>query len=79
MEVGLVTLGELLSDPLVGTRISPRQRMEEILKAAELADQASLDVFGVGEHHRLDFVVSAVPVVLAAFGLIRNPGDDGPE
>jgi hypothetical protein len=66
MEIGVITLGELLSDPRLGKKISPRKRLEEILEAARLADQAGLDVFGVGEHHRLDFVVSAVPVVLAA-------------
>ena len=58
METGVITLGELLSDPHLGKKISPRQRLEEILAAAELADQAGLDVFGVGEHHRLDFVGS---------------------
>jgi probable LLM family oxidoreductase len=36
--------------------------MEEI----ELADQVGLDVFGVGEHHRPDYVVSAPAIVLAA-------------
>src|SRR6478672_10280785 len=36
--------------------------MEEV----ELADEVGLDVFGVGEHHRADFVVSAPAVVLAA-------------
>ncbi len=66
MEIGVITLGELLGDPGIGKKISPRQRLEEILAAAQLADEAGLDVFGVGEHHRLDFVVSAVPVVLAA-------------
>ena len=40
--------------------------MKDIVEAAKLADEAGLDVFGVGEHHRLDFVVSSPPVVLAA-------------
>ncbi|MGB4586715.1 MAG: LLM class flavin-dependent oxidoreductase [Rectinemataceae bacterium] len=66
MEIGLFTLGEYLSDPETGTKISRRQRLEEIIAAAQLADEAGLDVFGLGEHHRLDFVASAVPVVLAA-------------
>ena len=66
MDIGVITLGELLSDPRIGKTISPRQRLEEILSAAQMADEAGLDVFGVGEHHRLDFVASAVPVVLAA-------------
>jgi probable LLM family oxidoreductase len=66
MEIGVITLGELVSDPAIGRKITPRQRLEEILAAAVMADEGGLDVFGVGEHHRLDFVASAVPVVLAA-------------
>src|SRR5205085_9369108 len=34
--------------------------------AARLADDAGLEVFGLGEHHRLDFSISATPVVMAA-------------
>jgi probable LLM family oxidoreductase len=66
IEIGVVTLGEFLSDARVGKKISAAQRLQEIVDAARLADEAGLDVFGVGEHHSLDFVVSSVPVVLAA-------------
>jgi probable LLM family oxidoreductase len=66
MEIGVITLGEFLKDPIKGKKISAQQRIQEIIDAARLADEAGLDVFGVGEHHALDFVVSAVPVVLAA-------------
>jgi alkanesulfonate monooxygenase SsuD/methylene tetrahydromethanopterin reductase-like flavin-dependent oxidoreductase (luciferase family) len=66
LEIGVITLGEFLSDPRVGKKISAAQRLQEIVDAARLADEASLDVFGIGEHHSLDFVVSSVPVVLAA-------------
>ena len=66
LEIGVITLGELLSDPRVGKKISVAQRIQEIVDAARLADQAGLGVFGIGEHHSLDFVVSAVPVLLAA-------------
>jgi probable LLM family oxidoreductase len=66
MEIGVITLGEFLTDPQNGRKISAQQRIQEIVQAAQLADEAGLDVFGVGEHHSLDFVVSAVPVVLAA-------------
>lgn len=38
--------------------------MGEIIEAAKLADEAGLAVFGVGEHHRLDYVVSSPAVVL---------------
>src|SRR6476660_2923501 len=40
--------------------------MAELLEEVELAEQVGLDVFGVGEHHRPDFVVLAPAVVLAA-------------
>src|SRR3954451_25309619 len=59
MEIGIYTFGELTS----GT---PGQRMRDLLEEIELADRVGLDVFGVGEHHRPDFVVSAPAVVLAA-------------
>lgn len=46
--------------------VSPVQRMHHLLEAIELADQVGLDVFGVGEHHRPDFISSAPVVILAA-------------
>ena len=45
---------------------SAEQRLHEVLEEAELADEVGLDVFGVGEHHREEFAVSAPAVVLAA-------------
>lgn len=41
-------------------------RVQELLEEIELADQVGLDVFGVGEHHRPDYVSSAPTVLLAA-------------
>lgn len=66
MEIGIYTLGDLSPDPVTGRAISAAQRTQEIIEAAVLADEAGLDVFGVGEHHRLDYAVSSPPVVLAA-------------
>ncbi|TCM99313.1 putative LLM family oxidoreductase [Paenibacillus sp. BK033] len=65
-EIGLYTFGDLIPDPASGTTISAQRRMKEIIDAAKLADEAGLDIFGVGEHHRLDFAVSSPPVILAA-------------
>jgi alkanesulfonate monooxygenase SsuD/methylene tetrahydromethanopterin reductase-like flavin-dependent oxidoreductase (luciferase family) len=39
---------------------------EETMAAAELADEAGLDVFGVGEHHSVDVAISAPAVLMAA-------------
>jgi probable LLM family oxidoreductase len=59
MELGIYTFAELGA-------AGPAQRTAELLEEVELAEQVGLDVFGVGEHHRPDFVVSAPAVVLAA-------------
>src|SRR5688572_3209913 len=66
MEIGLYTFAELQPDPLTGRSISPEERLRDLIEEIELADQVGLDVFGLGEHHRPDFVVSAPAVVLAA-------------
>ena len=71
-EFGIYTLGDIVTDCHTGTRISPKQRLDEVIAAAKLADEAGLDVFGVGEHHRLDFVISSVPVVLAAISQVTR-------
>src|ERR1700677_1802039 len=60
MELGVATFADLASG------ISPQQRMRDLLEEIELADQLGLDVFGLGEHHRPDFLVSSPATVLAA-------------
>jgi probable LLM family oxidoreductase len=66
MELGLYTFAELTPDPRTGHAISPHQRLRNLVEEAALADELGLDVYGVGEHHRPDFAVSAPAVVLAA-------------
>ncbi|GCE14766.1 LLM class flavin-dependent oxidoreductase [Tengunoibacter tsumagoiensis] len=66
MEIGLYTFAELTPDLQTGETISPAQRLRDLLEEIELADQVGLDVFGIGEHHRPEFVVSSPAVVLAA-------------
>lgn len=65
MELGIYSFGETTPD-LRGVTVSTAQRLHDLLEEAELADQVGLDVFGVGEHHRSDYSVSAPAVVLAA-------------
>lgn len=64
-EIGIFTFGELTTDA-AGTPIPARERLDQLLEWAAVADQAGLDVFGVGEHHRPDFAVSSPQLVLAA-------------
>jgi probable LLM family oxidoreductase len=66
MELGVYTFAELTPDPSTGRTVSAAQRLRDLVEEIELADQVGLDVFGVGEHHRPDFAVSAPAVVLAA-------------
>ena len=65
MELGVYTFAELRG------AISQEQRVRDLMEEIELADEVGLDVFGVGEHHRPDFVVSTPAVVLAA-GAVRT-------
>ncbi|MGE5689606.1 MAG: LLM class flavin-dependent oxidoreductase [Pseudomonadota bacterium] len=66
MELGLYTFAERTPDPLTGELVTAEQRLRDLLEEVELAEAVGLDVFGVGEHHRPDFVVSSPAVVLAA-------------
>jgi alkanesulfonate monooxygenase SsuD/methylene tetrahydromethanopterin reductase-like flavin-dependent oxidoreductase (luciferase family) len=68
LEIGVYSFGQLTPDPHTGEAIGARQRYGELLAAAKLADDAGLDVFGVGEHHRLDIPISSPAVLLAAIG-----------
>ena len=60
MEIGIYTFGEL------GPNTSHSKRTRQLVEEMALADQVGLDVFGVGEHHRPDFVVSSPATALAA-------------
>jgi len=66
MELGIYTFAEVTPDPHTGQTLSPAQRLHDLMEEIALADQVGLDVFGIGEHHRPEFVVSAPAVVLAA-------------
>jgi probable LLM family oxidoreductase len=60
VEIGVTTFAELADG---GDRAA---RMAHVLEEAVAAERAGLDVYGVGEHHRRDFIASAPAVVLAA-------------
>jgi alkanesulfonate monooxygenase SsuD/methylene tetrahydromethanopterin reductase-like flavin-dependent oxidoreductase (luciferase family) len=66
MEIGIDSFGAVISDPATGLTLSSVQRTQNLLEEIELADKVGLDVFGVGEHHRSEFVDSAPVVILAA-------------
>ena len=65
VEFGLDTFGDVTFDG-AGRLKSQAQTLRDVVAEAVLADQAGIDAFGVGEHHRNDFAISAPEVVLAA-------------
>lgn len=66
MELGVYSFVERTPDPESGLTVGPAERLRDLIEEIELADQVGLDVFGVGEHHRPEYVASAPAVVLAA-------------
>jgi probable LLM family oxidoreductase len=66
MELGIFSFVERTPDPQTGKTASAQERLRRLIEEVELADQLGLDVFGIGEHHREDYVVSSPAVVLAA-------------
>jgi probable LLM family oxidoreductase len=66
MELGIYSFVETAPDPRAGQTIRADERLGNLLEEIELADRLGLDVFGVGEHHRPDYIASAPAVVLAA-------------
>ena len=72
MEIGIYTFVEATPDPVSGRALDPVQRMRNLLEEVKLADELGLDVFGLGEHHRADYLISAPAVALAAAASITK-------
>ena len=66
MEIGIDSFAAILPDPGTGALPAAGDRMAPLLQEVELADRVGLDVFGVGEHHRAEFLDSAPAVIQAA-------------
>src|SRR5271154_5971203 len=66
MQIGIDSFAALVPDPITGTTVTAQQRIAHLLQEITLADQVGLDVFGIGEHHRPEFLDSAPPVILGA-------------
>lgn len=66
VELGISTFGETTELEETGQTYSHAERIRQLVAEIELADKVGLDVYGIGEHHREDFAVSAPEIVLAA-------------
>lgn len=63
MEIGIDSFAAANND---GSAINNMHALNELLERIEHADQSGLDVFGIGEHHRKEFLDSAPTMILAA-------------
>ena len=66
MQFGAYTFVETRRDPATGEPVDVDKSFADVIEQIELADRVGLDVFGLGEHHRADYAVSAPAVALAA-------------
>ena len=67
MELGLYTFADVNPEAAAGERgRDAAERARHLLEEIELADRVGLDVFGLGEHHRPDYMASAPAMLLAA-------------
>lgn len=72
MGLGLYTFGDIVADPHTGFKPSPTERMAQMLELAKLAEEAGLDIIGVGEHHGLDYINSATATIIAAMAAVTK-------
>jgi probable LLM family oxidoreductase len=71
MELGIGMFGDVHIDKN-GTTQSAGQRLQEIIEEIKLMDELGLDFYGIGEHHRPDYAVSAPEIILAAAATVTK-------
>jgi len=66
MQIGIDSFVAAVPDTLTGENVGPADRLSHLLDEIQSADRVGLDVFGIGEHHREEFLDSAPETILAA-------------
>lgn len=72
MEFGISSFGEVIPEGKAGGAAGAAARMQELLEEIRLADEAGLDVYALGEHHRADYLVSSPEMILSAAASITK-------
>ena len=72
MQIGVDSFAAAAPDPVTGAATAPVDRIRDLLEEIRVADQAGLDTFGLGEHHREEYLDSAPAVILAAAASITK-------
>ena len=68
MQFGIMTVGDVTTDPTTGRTPTEHERIKATVEIAKLADEVGLDVFAVGQHHNPPFVASSPTTTLAWIG-----------
>lgn len=66
MELGITSFAETHPDPVTGEALGHGERLRNVIAEIEKAEEVGLDVYGLGEHHRIDMAASAPEITLAA-------------
>jgi probable LLM family oxidoreductase len=66
VQIGIDSFVSTVTDPDTGRDVSPVERVQHLLEEVERADEVGLDTYGIGEHHRPEYLDSAPAVLLAA-------------
>src|SRR5215472_12736288 len=66
MQIGVDSFAASVPDPITGATVTPQERIAQLIDEIVAADRVGLDVFGLGEHHRSEYLDSAPTVILAA-------------
>jgi probable LLM family oxidoreductase len=72
MQLGVYTFGDIPTDPSTGRPASAERQLAETIERVRLADEAGLDWFGIGEHHRPEYSISSPATVLAAAATVTE-------
>ncbi|XJS10359.1 LLM class flavin-dependent oxidoreductase [Aerococcaceae bacterium WGS1372] len=72
IEFGLYTLGDHIANPHTSELMSAKERLQQIIEMAKLAEQAGMDIFQVGESHQKHFVSQAHMVILAVIAQVTD-------
>jgi probable LLM family oxidoreductase len=66
MQIGIDSFAAVVSDPETGLTLSPSERLNNLVEEIVHADRMGVDSFGIGEHHRKEYLDSAPTIILAA-------------
>jgi probable LLM family oxidoreductase len=66
MQIGIDSFAAVIDNPETGITLNAADRLNNLLEEIEQADRVGIDIFGVGEHHRQEFLDSAPTMILAA-------------